>query len=115
MIRIVVLGSGFAGTYTTRELDRLFRHDNEVEITIVSRNNYMVFTPLLPEVAGNVVEPTHAVPPIRNFLKKARFQQGEVREIDLNAQKIKLEYPDGRFWEESYDYLVIALGSVTNF
>ena len=115
MIRIVVLGSGFAGTYTTRQLDRLFRHDNEVEITLVSRNNYMIFTPLLPEVAGNVVEPTHAVPPLRNFLHKAQFQQGEVREIDLNSQKIELEYPDGRFWDISYDYLVIALGSVTNF
>lgn len=115
MVRIVVLGSGFAGTYTTRHLDKIFRHDDDIEITLISRNNYMVFTPLLPEVSGNIVEPRHAVPPLRGFLRKATFQQAEVRGVELRGQRVMLEYPDGREGQVPYDYLVIALGGVTNY
>jgi len=61
--QIVVLGGGFGGATASRELERRFRHTADVSITLVRRHNYMVFTPLLAEVAGNSVEPRHAVPP----------------------------------------------------
>ena len=115
MTRIVVLGGGFAGTYAAKTLDRLFRRADDVSITLVSRTNYMVFTPLLAEVSGNVIEPHHAVPPLRAFLKKARFQLGEVREIDAKAQHVVVEHFDGGSVTLPYDYLVIALGSDTNY
>lgn len=115
MQRIVVLGSGFAGTYTAHHLEKLFRHDTQTEITLISRNNYMVFTPLLAEVVGNIVEPRHAVPPLRAFLQKVRFQQAEILAIDPEARQIAVQYPDEQKNHIPFDYLVIALGSVTNF
>ena len=115
MTHIVVLGGGFAGTYAARTLDTIFANDKSVSITLISRNNYMVFTPLLAEVSGNVVEPHHAVPPLRAFLKKARFQMGEVREINFGAQEVVVEHLDGGSATLNYDYLVIALGSDTNY
>jgi NADH:ubiquinone reductase (H+-translocating) len=112
---IVVLGGGFGGATAARELERRFRHAADVSITLVSRHNYMVFTPLLAEVAGNSVEPRHAVPPLRVFLKKARFHAGEIRDIDLRARTITVEHADARQVQIPYDYLVIALGGVTNY
>jgi NADH:ubiquinone reductase (H+-translocating) len=115
MTNILVLGGGFAGAYAANTLDDLFKHDDDVAITLISRNNYMVFTPLLAEVSGNVIEPHHAVPPLRSFLKKARFQMAEVREIDTKAQHVVVEHLDGGTVNLPYDYLVIALGSDTNY
>lgn len=115
MKRIVILGSGFAGTYVTRYLDRAFRHDSDVEIMLLSRNNYMVFTPLLAEVAGNVVEERHAVPPLRIFLKKARFRQAEVLSVDIAGRTVEVQYPEERTAFVPFDYLVIALGSATKY
>lgn len=115
MTHIVVLGGGFAGTQLTRSLERHFRNDSTIDITLVSRNNYLTFTPLLPEVSGNGIEERHAVPPIRGLLKKARFHAGEVRGIDPNTQKVSVEHADGKIVELDYDYLAIAMGAVTNF
>src|SRR3712207_1684968 len=113
MPHIVVLGGGFAGTYAVRELERHFRHDQDTTITLINRYNYMVFTPLLAEVAGNSIEARHAVPPLRIFLKKARFHQGEVRDINLQRRHVTVEHADGRQIPIIYDYLVLALGAVT--
>lgn len=114
-MHIVVLGSGFAGTFAARHLDRLFRRDPRVDLTLISRNNYMVFTPLLAEVAGNVVEPRHAVPPLRSFLRKAQFCQAEISGVDVQAREVQITYADQRTDRVRYDYLVVGLGSVTNY
>jgi NADH dehydrogenase len=110
-----VLGGGFAGATITRELERHFRRADDVHITLISRHNYMVFTPLLAEVAGNSIEPRHAVPPLRGFLSKARFHEGEVRAVDLGARVVSVEHADGRVVAIPFHYLVIALGAVTNY
>ncbi|MEP7187564.1 MAG: NAD(P)/FAD-dependent oxidoreductase [Roseiflexaceae bacterium] len=115
MPHIVILGGGFAGTAVLRHLDRRFRHDSDVAITLISQHNYMVFTPLLAEVAGNSVEPRHAVPPLRAFCHKARFQESTVRGVELQARRVRIEQSDGKQGHLAYDYLVIALGSVTNY
>jgi NADH dehydrogenase len=75
----------------------------------------MVFTPLLAEVAGNSVEPRHAVPPLRAFCHKARFQEAAVQRIDLQARQVAVVRSDGERATIDYDYLVIALGSTTNY
>jgi NADH:ubiquinone reductase (H+-translocating) len=62
MKRIVVLGGGFDGLAATQHLDRTFR-DDEVEIVLVSDTNFVVYTPMLADVAGGTIEPRHAVPP----------------------------------------------------
>lgn len=115
MKQIVVLGSGFAGTTVVRELERILRREPDVAITMISRHNYMVFSPLLPEIAGNIVEPRHAAPPVRIFMRKARFQQAEVLAVDVAARQVQVLYPDQRTAQISFDYLVIGLGSVTNY
>lgn len=115
MPHIVILGGGFAGTAALQRLDRRFRHDPDMKITLVSERNYMVFTPLLAEVAGNSVEPRHAVPPLRAFCHKARFQEATVRGVDLGARQVSVMFSRGEQASIDYDYLVIALGSVTNY
>jgi NADH dehydrogenase len=99
----------------TRHLERLFRNDPDASITLISRHNYMVFTPLLAEVAGNSIEPRHAVPPLRVFLKKAHFHQGEIRGIDIQNRIVIVEHADATQIHIPYDYLVIGLGSATNY
>ena len=120
MKRVVVLGGGFGGLGAAVHLDRLLRYDDDVDIVLVSDTNFLFYTPMLAEVAGGTIEPRYAVPPLRAFLrKKARCQEAVVEGIDVSAQKVQLTYAKGGWdqWSNSldYDYLVIALGAITNF
>ncbi|NTU77939.1 MAG: NAD(P)/FAD-dependent oxidoreductase [Chloroflexales bacterium] len=115
MPHIVILGGGFAGLTVTRRLERRLRHNAAVQLTLISRQNYMAFTPLLAEVAGNSIEPRHAVPPLRGFLHRARFHEGTVQQIDLAARQVVVAHSDGGQAHIPYDELVIALGAVTNY
>ncbi len=115
MRRIVVLGGGFAGVAAIQRFDRIFRHDDDVEIVLVSNTNYLVYTPMLSDVAGGTIEPRHAVPALRAFLKKTRLRLATIEQIDLTRRMVQGRLIDGSHAETSYDYLVIALGAVTNF
>jgi NADH dehydrogenase len=115
MQRIVVLGGGFGGLRAVRHLDRAFRYDDDIEIVLVSDSNYVVYTPMLADVAGGTIEPRHAVPPLRSFLKKAQFREATVETIDVDARTVRLTLVNGDRDDLSYDYLVIALGAVTDF
>jgi len=120
---MVILGSGFAAIEVLKKLQKEFDTNNSVEITLVSRDNFILFTPMLPEVASGMIETRNIVTPVRSFCKKAKFYQAKVKSIDLNTKKLTLTHaigrqsqPDG--WRErvlKYDYLVIALGSENNF
>lgn len=118
--RIVVLGGGFGGLATAQRLDRIFRYDDDVDIVLVNDTNFLVYTPMLADVAGGTIEPRFAVPPLRKFLrKKARFMEGTIDTIDVAAQNVKITYSKDE-WDEwqgelTYDYLIIALGGVTSF
>ncbi|MGO8950710.1 MAG: NAD(P)/FAD-dependent oxidoreductase [Ktedonobacterales bacterium] len=118
--RVVVLGGGFGGLATAQRLDHVFRHDDDIDILLISDTNFLVYTPMLADVAGGTIEPRFSVPPLRAFLrKKARFQEADVEGIDVSDQKVKLTYSKGN-WDEwsselSYDYLVIALGAITSW
>jgi NADH dehydrogenase len=115
MQRIVVLGGGFGGIAVAQQLDRAFRDDDDVDIVLVSDTNYAVYTPMLADVAGGTIEPRHAVPPLRAFLKKAHFREAIVDGIDVAGQAVHGTLVNGDHADLSYDYLVIALGGVTNF
>jgi NADH dehydrogenase len=108
--RIVVLGGGFAGLEAMRVLERELRGRRDVELTLVSDHNYLLFTPLLPQVASSLVEPRHIVQPIRDIrgARRFRFRRDRVEDIDLGGRRVILA--EG---EIAYDYLVIALGGVT--
>lgn len=110
--RVVVLGAGFGGLYTTMRLEEVLRHEPAVELTLVDRHNYHLFTPMLTLVAGGLVEARHVIYPVRRLLRQRcfTFRESEVRAVDLQARLVEtLDAP------LSYDCLVLALGGVTNF
>lgn len=110
----MVLGGGFGGVYTARELDRLTGGDRRFEITLISRVNYFLMTPLLFEAGSGILEPRHAVTPIRSMLQTARFVEAEVTHIDLQRKVVTFQPPGNETDEIAYDHLVLALGGVTN-
>ena len=112
MKRIVVLGSGFAGMQAVVELERLFRRDANYEILLVSEQNFVLFTPLLPQIASSQVDPRHIAQAIRDVRghRRFRFLRSTVSAIDLVNRRV--ETTVGPI---AYDSLVIALGSRTNY
>ena len=114
--RILILGGGFAGVDCTRKLESYFQSNYDIEITLVSDDNFLLFTPMLPQVASGTITPRHIVMPLRGLCKKARIYESAVRDIDPIQKHVTLEgTPEKRGVRIHYDYLVIALGSQTNF
>jgi len=114
--RILVLGGGFGGLYAALYLDRTFAADPNVEVTLVSRENYTLFTPMLHEVAAGELEMSDIVNPIRKMLRRAVFFQAEVHSIDLVARRVNVRHGVLSHRQElAVDHLVLALGSETNF
>ena len=114
--QILILGGGFGGLYTARELEKELGADSEVEITLVNRDNFFLFTPMLHEIAASDLDPADILNPIRKLLKQSRFFVGNVEAIDLDAKKVKVSHGEGQHPHElAYDQLVIALGAVSNF
>src|SRR2546425_9682783 len=114
--RILVLGGGFAGIECTRKLESYFRHDDSIQITLVSEDNFFLFTPMLPQVASGSIETRHIVIPIRTLLKKTKFYEADVKSIDPYGKIVVLSgTSEKRGISLHYDYLVLALGSQTNF
>jgi NADH dehydrogenase len=113
--QILILGGGFAGVYTARTLEKLLR-PSEAEITLVNRENYWVYQPMLPEVISGSIGLTDVVSPIRRLCPRTHLVMREIEAIDLDARKVIVS-PGFRpvLTTLTYDYLVIALGSVTNF
>jgi NADH:quinone reductase (non-electrogenic) len=114
MTRIVVLGGGFAGVAVARRLERKLRRD-EAEIALVSRDNFTLFTPMLPEVSSGGLEPRHVVTPVRAQLRRTTFVLGEITELDLAERAVEARHPiTGAVTRLEYDHIVLALGSVTS-
>jgi NADH:ubiquinone reductase (H+-translocating) len=114
--RVMILGGGFGGVYTALALEKTLARDPDVEVTLVSRDNFFLFTPMLHEVAASDLDLTHIVSPIRKLLRRVNFFNGEVQGIDLDARTVRLSHgADGHAHDVPYDYLVIALGCETNF
>jgi NADH dehydrogenase len=112
--RIVILGGGFGGVYTAAHLDHLARSNPDVQVTLINRSNYFLMTPLLFEAGSGVLEPRHAVNPIRMMFTAVRFMQAEVEKIDVDRKVVQAKFADNESQEIQYDQLVLALGGVTN-
>jgi NADH:quinone reductase (non-electrogenic) len=113
---IVILGGGFAGVYAALRLEKKFARDDNVEITLISDENFMLFTPMLPEVPSSSIEAKHIVSPLRAFFRKVKFQNKEVQSIDLAGRVVVAAHcPACERNELRFDHLVLALGSKTNF
>lgn len=113
----MILGGGFAGATCARELARLLGADRSVDVTLVSDTNALLFTPMLAEVAGSSLEPTHISTPLRSTLRRTAVLRGAVVRADLDAREVELAptAPGGAPRTLRYDHLVLALGAVTNW
>ena len=111
--RVVIVGGGFGGVYTALHLEKVA--DPSVEITLISRDNYFLMTPLLFEAGSGILEPRHAVNPIRPLLKRTRFVEGEVKSIDIEGKSVLVQVANApEAQSHGFDHLVLALGGVTN-
>jgi NADH:ubiquinone reductase (H+-translocating) len=114
--RIVILGGGFAGAYTALHLEKHFAGSPDIEVILLSKENFVLFTPMLHEVAGSDVSVTDIVQPLRKMLRHTRIVIAEVKAIDLGKKEVRAFQEDSRrTFEVTYDQLVLAVGAVTNF
>jgi NADH dehydrogenase len=112
--RIVVVGGGFGGVRCTRHLEHLCRDRRDVEITLISRDNFFVLTPLLFEACSGRLELRHCAQPIRPALRRARFIEAMVRGVNVDRRLVHAVASDATRYDLPYDHLVVALGASTN-
>ena len=86
--RILVLGGGFGGIYAALHLEKVFAREDSVEVTLINQDNYLLFSPMLPEVASSGIEAKHIITPIRAFFRKVRFMDSEVAAIDFEKRVV---------------------------
>src|SRR6266581_311803 len=114
--RIVILGGGFGDVYAALHLERLLARAPEVEICLISHDNFFLFTPMLHEIAASDLEITNIVNPLRKLLRKVEVLVGDVNQIDLPNKRVLISRGYRNDSKQiDYDHLVIALGSITNF
>ena len=102
---VLIAGGGFAGGYVARLLGRQ-------GATIVSPENFMLYTPLLPEAASGTLEPRHVVVPLRQMCPHAEMLLGRVTAIDVEQRTAHVETPEAGSFDIAWEHLVLALGAV---
>jgi NADH dehydrogenase len=114
--RILILGGGFAGAYTALHLEKRLAGVPDVEIVLASQENFVLFTPMLHEVAASDVAVTDVVQPLRKMLRRTRVLIVEIQSIDLAAKRVHIVQRNlAQGFDLTYDHLVLALGTVPNF
>src|SRR5258705_10617540 len=112
--RVLILGGCFGGLYAALEFEK--RRDPEFEVTLISQENFFLFTPMLHEVAASDLDVTHIVNPIRKMLRHVRFFEGEVQSVHLAERRAVVAHGFDRHTHSlEYDHIVFGLGCVTNF
>uniref|UniRef100_Q01VY4 NADH:ubiquinone reductase (non-electrogenic) n=1 Tax=Solibacter usitatus (strain Ellin6076) TaxID=234267 RepID=Q01VY4_SOLUE len=114
--RILILGGGFAGAYTALHLERRLGGLPDVEILLAAQENFVLFTPMLHEVAAGDVAVTDVVQPFRKMLRRTRVLIVEIKSIDLAGKSVRIVQPHlAQAFDIAYDHLVLAFGTVPNF
>src|SRR5438876_8653737 len=113
---IVIAGGGFAGLYAAKYLDTHLARQPDVEVTLIARENFILFTPMLHEVAAGDLAPGDIVNPLRRILRHVKFIEADVQAIDLNSRQVHCTGGVAdRELEFEFDHLLLTLGSETNF
>jgi len=114
--RVLILGGGFGGIYAALELEKLLARRGGLEVTLVTRDNFFLFTPMLHEVAASDLELSTIVNPLRKLLRRVGTFVGDIEAIDLGGRRVRVSHGLDRHTHDlPYDHLVLALGSSTNF
>src|SRR5215471_13341073 len=114
--RIVIAGGGFAGLYAAIHLDKGLARQADVEVTLVSDENFILFTPMLHEVAAGDLYPGDIVNPLRRILRHVKVFEADVQSVDLEKRLVRctagMAEAELNF---EFDHVLLALGSETNF
>lgn len=114
--KVLILGGGFAGISVLRQLQKFSKKNKHVKITLVNEDNFFLFTPMLQEIASGMLHPSSISIPLRVFSKDSEFIQAKVSSVDLKNKLVAITRKfDGKVKVLDYDYLVISIGSTTNF
>lgn len=109
--QVVVVGGGFAGFYATRRLRRLLR--GRAEITLISPADYLLYSPLLPEVAIGILDPRDIAVPLRQAIPGVQQIHGRVTGVDTTERLVHIRAQDSEIRTLHWDRLLLAPGSVT--
>src|SRR5947207_12857146 len=113
--RVLIPGGGFGSVATAQHLRKLFKRDPGVEITLVNRENFFVFIPLLASAASGSIETLHILNPIRRMIPGITFRAEEVMDIDLQRRIVTTASSiTGREVRLPYDHLLLGLGNTIN-
>ena len=114
--RIVIAGGGFAGLYAAKQFERTLARCPDIEVTLISHENFILFTPMLHEVAAGDLLPGDIVNPLRRILRRVHVVVAELEDIDLTTRSVHcrnaLQDVERTF---EFDHLLLALGAETNF
>src|SRR5215475_1513892 len=110
--RVIIVGGGFAGVTLAQHLER--KVSSDVEIVLISSENYFVFTPMLAEVVGRSISPLHMAVVGRQMVRRTTWLTAEVTDIDLQTHLVRYVGEGGEHESLTYDHLVLAAGSVVN-
>jgi NADH dehydrogenase len=114
--QVLILGGGFGGVYAALQFEKLLRRRADLEVTLVSRENFFLFTPMLHEIAASDLELNAIVNPLRKMLHRVGTFVGTVERIDLANKQVSVAHGlDDHSHDLHYDYLILALGCTTNF
>jgi NADH dehydrogenase len=114
--RIVIAGGGFAGLYAAIRFDKRLARRADVEVTLLSRENFILFTPMLHEVAAGDLYPGDIVNPLRRILRHVNVFEADVESVDLEKRLVRCTAGVAdRELEFEFDHLLLTLGSETNF
>ena len=114
--KVLILGGGFGGIYAALEFEKMLRRRQDIEVTLVSRDNFFLFTPMLHEIAASDLELNAIVNPLRKMLRRVDSFVGTVERIELANRRVSVSHGfDHHSHDLHYDHLILALGCGTNF
>src|ERR671922_385154 len=113
--RVLIVGGGFGGVYTAIMLEKLLKNDPSVDVGLISKENYLVFQPMLPEVISGSIGILDTIAPIRRLCPNTNLYTREVEAIDLNNKTVTMSAGfRPQPYQLKYDHLIVAVGNNTS-